>query len=167
MATPFYLIWKEGQVVVHDLDNPGASRFGINFPGRVTKAKLVSVSSSGLANDELRTLTNVKLYLDGEDSAIVQLDWPTRGGVNRPDLSGGLEISFDGGQTYTRFSATKGLKGDSSTWIDLPAIAIGLQGTDNQLGPFDTAQMYLRMILPPDADTKPYDVYLEADFDII
>lgn len=167
MASQFYLIWKESGTLVRDNSTLGTSRFGISFPGTSSKAKMVTLCSSSIPIGEFRTLKNVKLYIDGIDAKTIQTIWPIFGGSKRPDLSGGLDISFDGGNTYTRFSSSVGLKSDPSTWLDIPAQAMGMQGVDGQIGPFDTATIYLKLVIPPSINTQVYQVNLEVDFDII
>lgn len=171
--TSFYLIWQYNDQVIRgradDAWVDGALTFPVTFPGRFSEAKKVTLRSSARDSNTLETLTNVKLFLTGDpdDINIVQQDWPTVD-ITHPELNGGLEISFDDGRTYTRFSATAGLQSNSATWITLPAEAVGLNGLDGQLGPFDQAHMLLRYKIPPGADQfRIFDVRLGASFDIV
>jgi hypothetical protein len=169
----FYLVWKEGTTTLKGfsstwLDNPTV--FPINFPGYTTPAKTLTLASSAKDNASFETLQSVKLYLTGDPTDIqtVQIIWPTLGGTSKPQLNGGLEISFDFGRTYTRFDSTHGLESNSTTWLTLPKSAIGLSGLDGTLGPFDQAQIMTRYVIPPGATTfKVFDIRLAIDCDIV
>lgn len=171
--TSFYLIWQYNDQVLRGQEDgswvDGALTFPVTFPGRFSEAKKVTLRSSARDSNTLETLTNVKLFLtgDADDLQIVQSIWPAMD-ADRPELNGGLEISFDEGRTYTRFSSAVGLQSNSGTWITLPASAIGLNGTDGKLGPFDQAHMLLRYKIPPGADQyRVFDVRLGVSFDVV
>jgi hypothetical protein len=103
----------------------------------------------------------VKFYLTGDpnDIATVQGSWPNLGfsyNPQRPQLNGGFQISFDG-IDWTTFSIKNpaltgsvgaGDQNDPSTWILLPASAIGSDGQDGTLGPYDQATFYIRFVVP-------------------
>jgi hypothetical protein len=119
------------------------------------------MSSSSHDLQTFDTFRNVKLYLTGDPAqiAIVQGLWPTQGG--------GLFISYDGGKTYTPFTTSYGYESNPATWVLLPAVAIGLGGLDGILGPFDSANLVLKYIIPEQANQyQIYNVSLTADFDV-
>ena len=60
-----------------------------------------------------------------------------------------------------------GDQNDPSTLILLPASAIGSDGQDGVLGPYDQATFYLRFVIPPTAALfKALDIQLAVDCDI-
>ena len=145
--------------------------FPITFPGRITEALPLRLRSSAWDIQSLQILTNVRLYLTGAGVPIVQELWPTYGDAYtpaRPELNGGFELSFDSGRTWTRFSKTVGHQDDPATWVVVPACAIGLDGQDGVLGPFDQARLLARYVIPPQADQfQVFDIRLAVDVDII
>lgn len=165
MPAPFQLVWSD---VSNNVLN-GAS-FPIGFPGTTSVPQQLQVKSNAAALQTFETLTNVKLFLtgDADDINIVQNIWPTLGGNTRPELNGGVEISFDFGRTYTRFDATHGAEADISTWIQLPVEAVGSAGAAQTLGAFDVAHLILRYVIPPGATQfEKLNISLALDFDII
>jgi hypothetical protein len=83
-------------------------------------------------------------------------------------VTGGVEISFDNGLTWNRFSNTVGLARTPSTWLVLPQEAVGSVGTAGQIGAFDTAHMLVRYVIPPSVTlTKILDVQLQIDCDVV
>lgn len=164
-APAFYLVWDQGLGVligkVNGVFQQNEAVQGISFPGNSTIPVNVSLASSAKDNQTFDTLRNVKLYLTGDPTEIatVQTVWPTQGG--------GLLISYDGGRTYSTFSTTYGYEANPSTWPLLPAVSVGLNGQDGVLGPFDSANMVLKYVIPEQATQyQIYDVSLTADFDV-
>lgn len=165
MSVPFQLVWS-------DVSNNilTAQWFPIGFPATVSVPEQLQVRSNATALQTFETLTGVKFFLTGDPTDVdtVQNIWPSLGGSNKPELNGGLDISFDFGRTYTRFDSTHGVENSPSTWIALPVEAVGTQGTEQTLGAFDTAHLILRYTIPPGAvQFKLLDIRLALDFDII
>lgn len=162
---PFQLIWS-------DVSNNvlTSSFFPVSFPGTSSPPLQLQVRSNAIDLGTFETLTGVKFYLTGNasDINIVQNIWTTLGSSTRPELNGGVDISFDFGTTFTRFDINNGVQSNPSTWISLPAEAVGQQGSDNTLGPFDTAHLLIRIVVPPGATQfKKLDIKLALGFDII
>lgn len=111
------------------------------------------------------TLVNVRLYLSMPEAASQVLldEWPLAGA--------GVEISFDQGVSWTRFSRTCGYEGDPSTWIPLPGRAVCETANDGELGPFapyNRATLQLRVRTPK--NTAAYGIYtfsLVPDCDVL
>lgn len=165
MGTPFKLIWT-------DVSNNILSEcwFPISFPGITNAPQQVRVRSNAIDLKTFETLTGVKLFLTGnsDDINAVQNVWPILGNYDKPELNGGIDISFDFGRTYIRFDSTHGVESNPSTWLSLPAEAIGTQGAFETLGAFDIAHFILRYIIPPGAKQyRKLDIRLGMDFDII
>jgi hypothetical protein len=166
LPTPgVYLNWMQGTAVLIGLvntifqENPCVE--GITFPSNSTTPVNVRMSSSSHDLQTFDTFRNVKLYLTGDPDqiAIIQGLWPTQGG--------GLFISYDGGKTYTPFTTTYGYQADPTTWVLLPAVAVGLGGLNGVLGPFDSANLVLKYVIPEQANQYDiYNVQLTADFDV-
>jgi len=149
-------------------DVDGGLTFPVAFPGTISKPQTVTLASSALANGTFDILQNVKFYLTGDpgDITTVQGSWPNLGfsyNPQRPQLNGGFQISFDG-INWTTFSIKNpalagsvgaGDRNDPSTWILLPGSAIGSDGQDGTLGPYDQATFYIRFIVPPTAALFP------------
>lgn len=162
------LVWTHnGQVLT------GPIFFAINYPGHTTESIVLKVGTNAQATKTFNTLRDVKIYLTGDVSSVqlVQQIWPLLGesfSPARPDINGGLDISFDNGQTYTRFNPIIGNETLSSTWITLPAEAIGLDGSDGTITPFDTATMLIRLVIPPvSIDYKKLSLSIGLDFDVL
>jgi hypothetical protein len=175
MAKPFYLIWQEGTTVLEGYDGAnwidGQLTFPIVFPGVTTTLLALSLSSSASVNLTFETLINVAFYLTGSDAPTVQGEWPyitDAYGNATASVTGGVEISFDNGLTWNRFSNTVGLESTPSTWLPLPQEAVGSVGTAGQIGAFDTAHMLVRYVIPPSVSlTKVLDVQLQVDCDVV
>lgn len=164
-TTPFQLIWSD-----YSGNQLSQAGFPVGFPGTVSIAQQIKVTSNAIQLQTFETLVGVKFFLTGDANDIntVQNIWPTLGGLNEPELNGGFDVSFDFGSTYIRFDSTHGLQSDPSTWISLPAEAVGLQGVDETLGAFDTAYLIIRYVIPPQATQfGVLNVNLGMDFDII
>lgn len=172
---PFSLVWKRGDQVLRGPDGltrvEGRAEFPITFPGRVAEAVPLLLGSSARDSHTFETLTNVRFYLTGTDVPTVQGLWPSVGDAftpARPELNGGFELSFDQGRSWTRFSPTVGNEAVPATWVPLPAIAVGLNGIDGQLGPFDQAHLLVRYAVPSlIVDFKVFDIQLAVDCDIV
>jgi hypothetical protein len=165
MSVPFQIVWS-------DVSNNilTTQSFPIGFPGTVSTPEQLQVRSNAATLGTYETLTGVKFYLTGDPDDIntVQNVWPTLGGTSKPELNGGVDISFDFGRTYTRFDTTHGYEADPGTFIPLPIQAVGSQGTAETLGAFDTAHLIIRYTIPPGATQfKKLDIRLAMDFDII
>lgn len=174
-----YLIWSKNGTRLRGLasSNPdvwldGNLTFPIAFPGAPSATEVITLQTSSAAEGTLETFKNIRLYLTGDpaDIAVVQGLWPTFGDAYtpaRPEMNGGFEVSFDG-SNYIRFSNQVGWEDDPTTWITLPATAIGLNGADGTLGPYDTARMYVRYVIPSVASVyKTFNIQLAADVDIV
>jgi hypothetical protein len=129
MAKPFYLIWQEGTTVLEGYDGAnwidGQLTFPIVFPGITTTPLALSLSSSASVNLTFETLINVAFYLTGSDAPTVQGEWPyitDAYGNATASVTGGVEISFDNGLTWNRFSNTVGLE---STPLHMAAASSG------------------------------------------
>ncbi len=166
LSTPqFYLVWTQGtSVLIGDVNGvfqQNEAVQGISFPNNSTIPLNVRMASCAREIQSFDTLINVRLYLTGDPTEIatVQTIWPP--------LGGGLFISYDGGKTYTPFTTTYGYVNDPTTWVLLPATAIGLNGVQGTLGPFDSANFILKYVIPEQATQyQIYDISLTADFDV-
>jgi hypothetical protein len=158
----FGLVWKYLDAPVTAVASP------VSFPGTITPPQAVQLRSSAIDTQTFESLSRVQFYLRGPDAAEVQRAWPYAGDPTRQsELDGGFEISFDGGNRWIRFNLQTGLQSDPSTWITLPAFAVGEQGQDGLLSPYDIAHLSLRYVIPPSGSiNKVYDVVLAASFDI-
>lgn len=171
---PFYLVWGQNTNMLKGFDGQnwveGQLTFPISFPGDVSDPQFFSLQSSAAKNQTFETLIGVGFYLIGADVAAVQGEWPYLGNSYspaRPDFNGGIEISFDGGLSWIRFTTTAGWKADRSTWIPLPEIALGAAGLAGQLSPYDIASLTIRYVLPPNLSmNKVLDVQLAVGFEI-
>ena len=173
---PSYFVWSQNGTMLRGYANgswvEGSLVFPVGFPGTVGTPQVLTLQSSASAQGSLETFKNVRFYLTGDpdDLALVQGLWPVLGNAYSParaDLNGGFEISFDG-SNYTRFSNTVGLQSDPSTWLTLPAIAIGSNGADGVLGAYDTAQIFVRYNVPSVANIfKIFNIQLAVDADIV
>jgi hypothetical protein len=192
VPNPFTITWEQNGSILHgyglvETSPPaeeyieGSLIFPISFPSVTTNPIQVTLKSSALANGTFDILSNVRFYLSGDpdDLNIVQNIWPNLDfsfSPPLPELSGGLQISFDG-VNWTTFSIAQpdvagsvgvGDINDSTTWLLLPALAIGPNGSDGVLGPFDVATIYLRYVIPPGATQyQVFDVSLSIDCDVV
>lgn len=161
----FYLLWSQGTSIligeVNGVFEQNEAVQGISFPGKQTTPLNITMASSASQLQTFDTLRNVRFYLTGpaDEIATVQTIWATQGG--------GYYISYDGGKTYNQFNTTYGYELDSTTWALMPAIAVGLNGEDGVLGPFDSANLVLQYIVPAQATQyQSYDIALTCDFDV-
>lgn len=193
----FSLLWSQNGTVIHGGAATSPLVFPVQFPGTTSVVQQVTLASSALTNGTFDILSGVKFYLTGDpaDMNTVQgytppisitppsggwaVGWPNLGNVStppRPELNGGLEISFDG-NSWTTFSAVQssapgsvgvGDQNDPTTWLLLPGTAIGVGGADGILGPFDTATLYLRYVIPNSATSyQLFDIALAVDADVV
>ena len=171
---PFYLVWGQNSAQLKGYDGQqwveGQLAFPVSFPGDTTDPQFITLQSSAAKNQTFETLIGVGFYLIGADAPMVQTQWPYLGNgysPARPSLNGGFEISFDGGQSWTRFTTSVGWQQNRSTWIPLPQIAIGSVGLAGQLSPYDVAHLAVRYVLPPNLSlNKVLDVQLAVGFEI-
>ena len=192
MSMPFNLLWKQNGLVIRGYQNGadvnGPLVFPVGFPTKTSGPLNITLQSSAQANNTLDILSNVKLYLTGnsEDLGIIQgmgqsstLGWPNLGFAFDPPrswMNGGLQISFDG-INWTTFSSVQsnapgsvgvGDQTDPTTWLLIPAIAMGVSGTDGTIGPFDIANIYLQYVVPSTANNYEIPIiYLTVDADIV
>jgi hypothetical protein len=166
MSTPpFQLIWSNSFNVPIT-----AAGFPVSFPGTTSTAQLLEVATNAITLQTYESLVQVGFFLvgDADDINTVQFVWPTLGGATKPQLNGGVDISFDSGQTYTRFDPTHGVQSNPSTWIPLPAISVGAQGTDETIGAFDISHFIVRYVIPPGATQFGIlNISLGLGFDIL
>jgi hypothetical protein len=163
-VSSFNLVWSQNS------ENISQLTFPITFPGVTTDGLPVLLLTSAALNQTFETLTSVAFYLIGSDVPVVQGEWPYLGNAYspaRPDLNGGFEISFDGGNTWKRFNKTLGWQSDRSTWISLDQEAIGSAGFTGQLGPYDVANLVVRYVIPPGVTlSKILDVQLAVGCEV-
>lgn len=165
MANPFQLLWYDGSGNILP-----SARFPIAFPGVTSPPQLIQLRTNAIALQTYETLQSMAFFLvgDSDDINIVQNIWPSLGNSSQVGLNGGYDISFDSGRTFVRFDSTHGLLSDPSSWIPMPAKAIGSQGLDGVLGAFDTAHLILRVVVPPGATQyQSFNMKLGVSFDIV
>ena len=118
-----HVLWSAADGALHDgYDNTNQLwvdqelALGVVFPGMVSDPKQLRLRSSCGMSGSPEILSNLRLYLTGDPAAAspVQNQWP-------PD--GGVEISFDAGVTWIRFTATVGNEADPATWAQVPGEA--------------------------------------------
>lgn len=112
---------------------------GVVFPEQSSAILKLSLSSLASGLRTPYTLTNIRFYLTG-DAVNSLLQWA-------PDF--GLDISSDGGVSWTRFSASAGNPADATTWIPMSGKAVNATARDGLLGPLDVAMILLRLTTPP------------------
>lgn len=163
----FSLIWQTDDGVLATNQLP----FGVAFPARTTEAFAAQLRSNARDLRTTDTLTAVRFYLSGSYAVQVVEQWPQYGQAftpERTDLNGGFEVSFDDGATWIRFDLSHGWQGDPSTWIPLPASALGSNGIAGTIGPLDIAHLLVRLVVPPGAgDFTTLDLRLVADCDVV
>jgi len=111
------------------------------------------------------TFLNIKLYLQSDPDTLNTLlnDWPL--------MNAGVEVSFDNGITWTRFSSSIGNPADSSTWLLLPGSAVAFGAPDGELDatpPTNRATLLIRVKTP--ANPEAYGLIsfsLVPDFDVV
>lgn len=172
------LIWTFSGNILQDAQMSSPLVFKPTFPGMLGNSQTIQLSSSARVDGSFSILKNLRIYLQGDPA---QLDtllnvWPRYGSEFTPprsNLTGGLELSFDGGLTFQRLGANPngqrlGFPDDASTWIPLPASCI-LPGTvAGVLGALDTATISIRYVIPSLAETfQVFNVRLEAVFDVV
>jgi len=162
MPSDFSFIWTKDGVEAYGPDTSDGWRFPISFAGAMTDPVNFVLTTTALASQNYETAHNLKFYLAGAaaDVDLVQNQWPAQ--------SGGLDISFDRGQSWTRFSPTAGLFSVPATWLMLPVGATGHATQDGVLDPFDTAQLMLRFVIPAQwTGTRLLSLQLGIDCDIV
>ena len=165
---PLHVMWEDASGnIVHGfdpvngvwVDQPFIS--GLAFTDAPGGAVMVQFRSSASFLQSPETLLNVRLYLTGQDPGTLNLlatQWPP---------AAGLDISFDNGVSWTRFSITAGNANDSTTWIPMPGAAVSSVAPDGQIGPNDVATATLRLTVAP--GTTDFGIYLfqiGIDFDV-
>ena len=132
---------------------------GLANPNLVTAPIEVFLRSNAAMIDSQEILNHVRIYLAGAAADLTRLleEWPATGN--------GLEVSFDGGRSWTRFSTVAGNPADPSTWIPLPGVAISSVAADGQIGPMDTARLHLRLNVGavPDAIFSRIRIGIDCD----
>jgi hypothetical protein len=172
------LIWKLNGNTLKDgtINNPLV--FPVVFPATVGTSQTIAMTSSATIDGTFSTLENVKLYLQGDPDQIdtllnVWTNYGTNSVPQRPDLNGGIEISFDNGSTFTRLGSAPdgtriGFPDEQTTWITLPASCIVPGALAGTLGPVDIAMFSVRYIVPPLADQfQIFNVRIEVSFDVV
>jgi hypothetical protein len=158
MEEPLHVIWTVNGQVLRGIDLADGQwknaifNFGVTFPNKLTEPKEVLLTTNALRRRSADILTGVKLRLDGDDATLALFRaW---------DASGyGIEISMDGGVTYSRLS---------EAGMDLKASAISMDAVDGQLGPLDTARLLLRARIPASYSTYgKLNFRLAVDCDVI
>jgi hypothetical protein len=177
----FFLIWKVNNVQYTGEVALGSDAelqvqdyyFPISFPGQILGPITVTLQSCSSYYGIPDNLTNVRFFLDGDPNtlSVIRDLWPALGNSYapaRPDVAGGMDISLDQGQTWTRITTTVGNKDIPSTWIPMPATAVGYGATAGQIGPFDTATILCRLVIPTNAqESQLFDINLAIDPDIV
>lgn len=158
---PYKLIWTSNGV-------PATAEiyFSVSFPATTSTFITLNMSSPASTNNTTETLENVSFFLDGPDATLLQ-SWTTISGT-QTNLNGGVQVSFDSGNTWITFNSLNGLKSDSSTWIELPGLAVSTIAQNGVLAPYDSATILLRLVIPPSfSDYRVLTFLLGVDFDII
>jgi hypothetical protein len=158
---PYQVIWTLNGVVV-----PTQAYMSVGFPSLVSGPVTLTVASPAGINNTKEILTNIQFFLDGPDADLLQ-SWTTINSI-KTTLNGGVEISFDGGLTWSRFNATTGLKSNKATWVQLPGAAISEIATDGTLTPNDSGTILLRLVIPPSfSDYRVISFLIGTDFDVV
>ena len=157
--------WVDPAALLHGFDNTTQTWtdedlvLGLANPNLVTAPIEVFLRSSAALSGSQEILNHVRIYLTGEDEDVTRLldEWPAAGN--------GLEVSFDNGISWTRFNRAAGNPADPTTWIPLPGVAISSVAADGQLGPMDTAHLYLRLNVGtvPDAIFSRIQIGIDCD----
>jgi hypothetical protein len=162
MPSDFSFIWTKDGVQAYGPQTSDGWRFPIAFAGTTSDPVTFLLTTSALAAQNYETAYNLSFYLigDASDVDLVQNQWPAQ--------NAGLDISFDRGQSWMRFSSTAGLLSNPATWLLLPMKATGHATQDGVLDPFDTAQLMLRFVVPPQwTGTRLLSLQLGIDCDIV
>ena len=145
MVPPFYIIWDGPAGELHSFnvmtgawqDNP--LTYGVCFPGDTTVSQNVTLTGSGLRRRSYETLVNTSLFLAGDTATLAA-------------IQGWAQVSFDEGATFQPLTTLPLL---------IPGIAMGRNGVDGQIGPFDTAGFLVNVVIP-----KSYSQYRTLNFRI-
>ena len=165
---PLHVMWEDASGnLVHGFDSVNGVwvdrqfALGLAFTDAPGNAVTVQFRSSASFLQSPETLINVRLYLTGQNSDTVSLlatQWPP---------AAGLDISFDNGMSWTRFSSNAGNANDPATWIPMPGVAVSSVALAGRIGPNDVASAMLRLTVDPSA--TEFGVYLfqiGIDFDV-
>ena len=152
MTPPLHIIWNgpNGELHSYSLasglwqDNP--LTYGVSFPGDDTTPQRVTLTGSGLRRRSYDILTNVTLRLDGDAATLAAIaSW--------------ISVSFDDGATFTALTTDP---------LPLPAAAMGPQGIDGQIGPFDVAGFLVRATIPTAfTQYQALDFRIAVDCDVV
>jgi hypothetical protein len=133
------------------LDN--ALSFGVVVPGQTIGPLTVDLQSSTFLQGTMYVLSGIQFYLDGDAATVALLNttWPA--------MNGGIELSFDDGQTWIRFT-------QPGQRIPLPPTSVLDQL--GQLQPAETAQFLLRLVVPAAANPNGLNqLRLGVEFDVL
>jgi hypothetical protein len=158
MSNLIYLQWFDSGM--QPLDGTDM-QLGVVFPQYLSDPQMVYLQSTALAQNGTFTLGNVRIYADGDAPSLQLLlsVWPAQ--------NAGLDVSFDSGVTWTRFSQTSGAPSDSSTWLPVPARAISDIAQDGVLRVNDTASLLFRVQTPVDPAFRGLCQFrIVADFEV-
>lgn len=134
---------------------------GVLYPQTLGDPVTLLLRSSAFGQGDGFVLANVKFYLGADDPSTIDMllnQWPS--------LGAGVDISFDRGITWTRFSAAAGNPADSSTWVLLQGKAISSVAPDGKLTPLDSALLTLRVQTPvnlPSQGLFPFQICVDCD----
>lgn len=135
---------------------------GILRPGDTSVLQEVWIQNSASIRGTKEIFRNARIYLDIPDSLIPKYleTWPGQGG--------GVQISFDSGSNWITLSSTQGNPSDSSTWVGIPAAAIGSNAEAGVLNPNDVAVIWLRVKVPgQELEAGLYEFGLGIDVEVI
>lgn len=165
-----FLGWQSTGVIIQGEVTPeGLISFPVITPGVATAPLSLLFYLDPESTTPVNTLENIKIYLGGDVASvnIIQNIWPALGGSAREDLNGGLEISFDQGNSYTRFNSTVGLASNPASWIILPAGATSFSEIDGVMSNSDAAGILIHLIVPPGATQyQKLSFQIQVDCDV-
>lgn len=185
MLTPLHISWKDpsganiyrgaewskNEFVVRDLaggvlqPDSYSEVFTVVMQNPAQERRMEAVARDGQqATGIPEKFVSVKLYLDAEDDALVDMlvhDWPAH--------DAGVELSFDQGVTWRRIDQAWGNPLDPSTWIPLPAVVAGAPaGELGAFPPFNRCLIQLRIKTPAhSASFGMFKFELAVDFDVL
>lgn len=152
MSFPLHILWYSGSEMLQGLDMPsqkwkqGHFSYGPGFPGEVTEARQLVLSTSALFRSTFDVLVDCTLHLEAAEEVLNLLDsvWPESGG--------GVEVSFDNGVTWQLLTSAP---------LPVRVVVPGTTKTTQDLSPFDSIWILVRVKVPID-----YTVYGPLDFAI-